>query len=75
MHFSKKIKLLRICFLGSEYIHRKSIIRRPSHNLPDGLWKNVRPVGRPNLRPSPSEKPPVSEFESPKLKITGFWLQ
>lgn len=45
----------RFCSVGSEYVHRKSIIRRPSHNLPDGLWKNVRPFGGPNLSPSPSE--------------------
>lgn len=48
----------------------KSMIRRPSENLPEGIWKKVSPYGE--LRgPKAAEKPPVSEFESPRAKIAG----
>lgn len=64
-------------------LQRKSMINRPSHNRPVGLWKNVRPFGGPITNPSPAESPPVSELESPKIKMTGvsahwdttFWVE
>lgn len=31
-------------------------------------------MGGPKVNPDPRENPPVSELESPKLKITGFLL-
>lgn len=49
---------------------RKSMIRRPSQNLPEGLPKKVLPLGK-GTRPNVAETAPVSEFESPKLYIPG----
>ena len=37
--------------------------------LPVGLLKKVSPFGRRECSPRPATRPPVSEFESPKLKI------
>ena len=48
----------------------KSTIRRPSENLPAGIWKKVSPYGEPR-GPKAEEKPPVSEFESPRAKMAG----
>lgn len=44
--------------------------RRPSEKRPAGLWKNVSPLGG-GAWPNAAERPPVSELESPKLKIAG----
>lgn len=46
--------------------------RRPSEYLPAGAWKNVLPFGG-GACPNAAERPPVSEFESPKLKMAGNW--
>lgn len=48
----------------------KSTIRRPSEYLPAGIPKKVSPLGG-GAGPNAEERPPVSEFESPKLKIAG----
>lgn len=48
----------------------KSMIRRPSLSLPDGLLKNTSPYGH-RMGSKAAEMAPVSEFESPKLKTTG----
>ena len=48
----------------------KSITRRPSEYRPDGVWKNVSPLGG-GACPNAADKPPVSEFESPKLNMAG----
>ena len=45
--------------------------RRPSERRPVDLRKKVRPLGERTGNPSPATKPPVSELESPKLKMTG----
>lgn len=44
---------------------------RPSQNRPDGSWKYVCPLGGPTGNATPAARPPVSEFESPKLKTAG----
>lgn len=44
--------------------------RRPSQYLPAGVWKKVMPLGGPAC-PNAADKPPVSEFESPKLNMAG----
>jgi hypothetical protein len=44
--------------------------RRPSLYLPEGLLKKVSPLGG-GAAPKAAERPPVSELESPKLKIAG----
>uniref|UniRef100_A0A2P2NW22 Uncharacterized protein n=1 Tax=Rhizophora mucronata TaxID=61149 RepID=A0A2P2NW22_RHIMU len=49
--------------------------RRPSDNLPVDLRKKERPLGRLTENPRPATSPPVSELESPKLKMTGGFLQ
>jgi hypothetical protein len=59
---------------GVRHLQRKSIRSLPSDNLPVDLWKNVRPLGRLTGKPSPATSPPVSELESPKLKIIGGFL-
>lgn len=46
-------------------------MRRPSQNLPVGFLKYDCPLGSPGRKPSPAANSPVSEFESPKLKIAG----
>lgn len=46
------------------------MIKRPSQYLPDGVWKYVSPLGG-RACPNTAERPPVSEFESPKLKMAG----
>ena len=51
-------------------VPRKSITRRPSEYLPAGEWKYVSPLGG-GACPNAADKPPVSEFESPKLKMAG----
>lgn len=43
----------------------KSMSRRPA-----GEWKNVSPLGG-GAWPNAAERPPVSEFELPKLKMAG----
>lgn len=48
----------------------KSITRRPSEYRPAGEWKYVSPLGG-GACPNAADKPPVSEFESPKLKMAG----
>lgn len=52
-------------------LQRKSITSRPSHNLPVDRPKNKRPFGGLTGKPRPAASPPVSELESPKLKMTG----
>lgn len=52
------------------YLPMKSITRRPSEYRPAGLWKNVSPLGG-GAWPQTADKPPVSEFESPKLNMAG----
>lgn len=52
------------------HLPMKSMIRRPSLSLPDGLLKNTSPYGH-RMGSKAAEMAPVSEFESPKLKITG----
>lgn len=47
-------------------------MRRPSENLPvEEVLKYFSPFGGPRKKPSPATCPPVSEFESPKLKTEG----
>ena len=46
------------------------MMRRPSENLPLGRWKYVSPYGGVGATRE-AAKPPVSEFESPKLKMAG----
>uniref|UniRef100_A0A0A9GZF2 Uncharacterized protein n=1 Tax=Arundo donax TaxID=35708 RepID=A0A0A9GZF2_ARUDO len=48
----------------------KSMTRRPSESLPVGRRKKVRPSGSTRFIPFTAAMPPVSELESPKLKIT-----
>ena len=48
----------------------KSMMRRPSEYLPIGIPKKVSPLGG-GAGPKAAERPPVSEFESPKLKMAG----
>ena len=50
----------------------KSMTRRPSQYLPAGEPGKVIPWGGPAW-PKAAERPPVSELESPKLKIAGKW--
>lgn len=47
------------------------MIRRPSQNRPAGLLKKICPLGGSRRSPTPATRPPVSEFESPKLKTAG----
>lgn len=51
---------------------KKSTMSRPSQYLPEGLPKKVIPLGK-GTRPNAADTAPVSEFESPKLKIAGKW--
>lgn len=44
--------------------------KRPSQYLPAGFLKKVSPLGG-DAAPKAAERPPVSELESPKLKIAG----
>lgn len=47
-------------------------MRRPLENLPvEEVLKYFSPFGGPSKSPSPEASPPVSEFESPKLKTEG----
>ena len=46
----------------------KSKIKRPLQALPEALPKKVSPLGR-VISLMAAERPPVSELESPKLKI------
>ena len=48
----------------------KSMTRRPSEARPTGWRKKVWPLGG-AAWPNTADKPPVSEFESPKLKMAG----
>lgn len=48
----------------------KSTMRRPSENRPAGAPKWVSPLGK-GAWPNAADRPPVSEFESPKLKTAG----
>lgn len=48
----------------------KSITRRPSQYRPAGARKYVSPWGG-GACPNAADKPPVSEFESPKLNTAG----
>lgn len=48
----------------------KSIMRRPSQYLPLGIPKKVSPLGG-GAGPKAADSPPVSELESPKLKMAG----
>lgn len=50
----------------------KSMTRRPSQYRPAGEPKKEEPWGGPAW-PKAAERPPVSELESPKLKIAGKW--
>lgn len=61
------IALVETCFW---YVPMKSIISRPSENRPAGAWKKVSPLGK-GACPKAADSPPVSEFESPKLKMAG----
>lgn len=49
--------------------------RRPSERRPVDLRKKARPLGNLTGIPSPATIPPVSELESPKLNMTGIFLQ
>lgn len=49
--------------------------RRPSERRSVGRRKKARPLGNLRLMPSPATNPPVSELESPKLKMIGGFLQ
>lgn len=52
----------------------KSMRRRPSAYRPEGALKKVSPLGkRMGSTKEVADKPPVSEFESPKLKMAGKW--
>ena len=53
-----------------ELVPIKSMIRRPSQYLPAGPPKYDSPFGG-GTWPYATERPPVSEFESPKLNIAG----
>lgn len=55
-------------------LQRKSRIRRPSERRPVDLRKKDRPFGKLIWNPSPETSPPVSELESPKLKMIGGFL-
>ena len=59
---------------GHFHLQRKSIRSRPSDKRPVDLWKKERPFGRLMGKPSAAASPPVSELESPKLKIMGLFL-
>lgn len=48
----------------------KSMMRRPSEYLPAGIPKKVSPLGG-GAGPKAADNPPVSELESPKLKMAG----
>lgn len=48
----------------------KSMVRRPSLYRPTGMPKKVRPKGG-GTAEKRAESAPVSELESPKLKIAG----
>lgn len=48
----------------------KSMMRRPSEYLPAGAPKKVSPLGG-GAGPKAADNPPVSELESPKLKMAG----
>ncbi|RWV77361.1 hypothetical protein GW17_00061824 [Ensete ventricosum] len=45
-------------------------MRRPSQYLPAGAPKKVSPCGG-GAGPKAADSPPVSELESPKLKMAG----
>jgi hypothetical protein len=50
----------------------KSMRRRPSAYRPEGALKKVSPLGKQTGSVNEvADKPPVSEFESPKLKMAG----
>lgn len=49
--------------------------RRPSERRPVDLRKKARPLGNLIGKPSPATSPPVSELESPKLKMRGGFVQ
>lgn len=48
----------------------KSINKRPSQSRPAGAWIWVSRFGG-GVDRNATERPPVSEFESPKLKMAG----
>ena len=48
----------------------KSMMSRPSQYLPTGAPKKVSPLGG-GTAPKAADSPPVSELESPKLKMAG----
>lgn len=48
----------------------KSMTRRPSQYLPAGAPKKVSPLGTETVEKA-ADMPPVSELESPKLKMAG----
>lgn len=50
----------------------KSMIRRPSEYLPEGIPKKVSPYGV-RSGPKTADNAPVSEFESPRLITAGKW--
>lgn len=52
-------------------VPKKSTISRPSEARPAGLLKKVMPKG-PDCAGNAAQNPPVSEFESPKLKIASY---
>lgn len=56
------------------YLQRKSMTSRPSESRPADVPKKARPLGGFTGNPSPATRPPVSELESPKLKMTGTVL-
>lgn len=63
--------------IGDKELHRKfaptkSTMRRPSENLPEGYPKKVSPYGKlTGPIEKEDDKPPVSELESPRLKMAG----
>ena len=53
------------------YLPKKSVMSRPSQNLPEGWPKKVSPLGVGTSFKAADEMPPVSEFKSPKLYVAG----
>nr|GMD26443.1 nitrate transporter [Ipomoea batatas] len=75
---SAHCKVCTVCEIGSYGIKKctqlpmKSMMRRPSETRPEGFPKKVIPFGG-RTRAKAADELPVSEFESPKLKIAGMW--
>nr|GLL32696.1 hypothetical protein GW17_00061824 [Ipomoea trifida] len=74
---SAHCKVCTVCEIDSYGIQKctqlpmKSMMRRPSETRPEGFPKKVIPFGG-RTRAKAADELPVSEFESPKLKIAGI---